>query len=141
MCEHHHEYTDDFHLRTRVAKPTEFCPVFIQGMADRMATSFHKYGPLVEAPRGLKAIRQPDNIRRRLALYEETGNTEWLMDIANFAMIEFMMPAHPDAHYRPTDSDESPGLTTASGVQTQKSHRERALDQVSGSLRQKREGD
>ena len=24
-------------------------------------------------------------------------------------MIEFIAPAHPDAHYRQTDSDESPG--------------------------------
>jgi len=25
-------------------------------------------------------------------------------------MIEFMYPQHPDAHFRATDSDESPGI-------------------------------
>lgn len=29
---------------------------------------------------------------------------------ANFAMIEYMHPSHPQAHFRATGSDESPGL-------------------------------
>lgn len=44
------------------------------------------------------------NIRKRLEKYEETGNTEFLADIANFAMIEFMCPSIPGAHYEKTDS-------------------------------------
>ena len=43
------------------------------------------------------------NIRKRLDKYEETGNTEFLADIANFAMIEFMCPSIPGAHYEKTD--------------------------------------
>lgn len=37
------------------------------------------------------------------------GNTEYLVDAANFLMIEFMHPAHPKAHYRATDKEGSPG--------------------------------
>jgi len=33
-----------------------------------------------------------------------------LADVANFAMIEFMYPQHPNAYFKPTDSNESPGL-------------------------------
>ena len=86
---------------------SEFSVDFIRGMLDRMAVSFHKYGPLRDAyPHKVDAVK---SLRERLAKYEETGNTEWLMDVANFAMIEFMRPGHDDAHFRPTDSDESPG--------------------------------
>ena len=35
------------------------------------------------------------NIKKRLAKYLETGNTEFLADIANFAMIEYMYPSLP----------------------------------------------
>lgn len=35
--------------------------------------------------------------------YEVTGNTEFLADVANFAMIEFMYPQKEGAKYQPTD--------------------------------------
>lgn len=86
---------------------TEFSEKFVKGMQDRMIVSFHKYGAVADAyPDKVNAI---ESLKKRLALYEEDGNTEWLMDVGNFAMIEFMFPAHPKAHFRPTDSDESPG--------------------------------
>lgn len=44
------------------------------------------------------------------------------MDVANFAMIEFMLPRHPDAHYRPTDSHESPGRTRTDGRDAGQKH-------------------
>jgi hypothetical protein len=86
---------------------------FLQGMADRMGVSFHKYGKVADAyPIHVDAI---DSLMQRLRKYRETGNTEWLMDVANFAMIEFMCPAHDNAHYAPTDSDQSPGRAVTHG--------------------------
>lgn len=86
---------------------SEYSEQFLQGMKDRMEVSFHKYGPVAEAfPHRVHAI---ESLRVRLKLYEETGNTEWLMDVANFAMIEFMHPRHPKAHFQGTDDDASPG--------------------------------
>ena len=35
---------------------------------------------------------------------------EFLVDIANFAMLEYMFPSFDDAKYTGTDSDKSPGL-------------------------------
>lgn len=91
---------------------------FLQGMADRMSTSFFKYGRVAEAyPKRVNALA---SLATRLDRYETSGNTEWLMDVANFAMIEFMCPAHPSAHYKPTDSKASPGRVwhgEAQGVQ------------------------
>lgn len=86
---------------------SEFSREFAQGMADRMAVSYCKYGRAAEAyPSRVDAIK---SLHQRLERYAETGNTEWLMDVANFAMIEFMRPRHEKAHYRATDSKESPG--------------------------------
>lgn len=72
---------------------------FIQGMLNRMIHGFHKYSDLkrkVDAPDSIKCLKQ------RLKNYSETGNTEWLIDVANFAMMEFMRPRHKKAHFRPT---------------------------------------
>jgi hypothetical protein len=86
---------------------TEFSCPFVQGMADRMAVSYCKYGAVAQAyPSRVDAIA---SLKQRLERYERDGNTEWLMDVANFAMIEFMRPRHPKAHFRATDSKESPG--------------------------------
>lgn len=85
----------------------EYSIKFLQGMLNRMFVSFFKYGKVRQAyPSKVNAI---DSLRLRLHKYEVTGNTEYLMDVANFAMIEFMYPAHPQAHFEATDSDKSPG--------------------------------
>ena len=86
---------------------TEYSQQFIQGMIDRMGASFHKYGAVADAyPKKINALK---SLEARLDKYRITGNLEWLIDAANFAMIEFMCPSHEEAHFRPTDSRESPG--------------------------------
>ena len=86
---------------------SEFSNKFAEGMYNRMATSFFKYGKVKEAyPHKVDAI---ECLKVRLDNYQKTGNTEWLMDVANFAMIEYMHPKHPKAHFIATDSDDSPG--------------------------------
>ena len=86
---------------------TEFSQLFVQGMADRMAMSFFKYGAIAEAyPHRVDAI---GSLELRLKRYKMTGNTEELMDVANFAMIEFLRPRHPGASFTPQDSRDSVG--------------------------------
>lgn len=93
---------------------SEFSIPYVQGMADRMGFSYGKYGEVAKAyPEKVNAI---ESLKQRLKRYEEDGNTEWLMDVGNFAMIEFMHPRHPQAHYRPTDSKESPGRQWNNGA-------------------------
>ncbi len=80
---------------------------FVEKMRRRMLTSFYKYGPVKAGyPKNVDAI---SSLKLRLDTYAETGNTEYLIDAANFAMIEFMLPRHKKAHFNPTDSDGSPG--------------------------------
>lgn len=93
---------------------SEFSLEFVQGMANRMAVSYHKYGAIADAyPNRVDAVA---SLKQRLEKYAETGNTEFLIDAANFAMIEFLCPAIPDATFTPTDSDASPGRTTTDGL-------------------------
>lgn len=101
---------------------TEFDEKFIEYMRNRMIFSFHKYGPLADAyPAKVDAIA---SLEKRLAKYKETGNAEWLVDVCNFAMIEFMRPRHPNAHFEATDSHASPGRINAAGQQTWKNNDE-----------------
>ncbi len=92
---------------------SEYNETFLQGMLDRMAVSYHKYGPVAEGyPDRVDAL---ESLRLRIERYLETRNTEFLIDAANFCMIEFMHPRLEGAHFEPTDSSESPGRVTASG--------------------------
>lgn len=95
------------------APATEFSDVFVQRMRNCMSVSFFKYGPVAAAyPEKVDAL---ESLQMRLERYVDTGNTEFLVDAANFAMIEFMHPRHPNAFYKATDSKESPGRATADG--------------------------
>ena len=83
---------------------SEDSPEFHKRMQQAMTVSYHKYGPVKDAyPHKVNAIA---SLKKRLALYEDTGNADYLVDIANFAMIEFMLPAHPENHDTPTDGGE-----------------------------------
>lgn len=77
---------------------------FLQGMLDRRAVSFYKYGSAHSNK--FDFLR---DIPVRIGKYKSTGNTEWLIDVAVYACLEFMNPSIEDAHFRPTDSRESPG--------------------------------
>ncbi len=94
---------------------TEFSQKFVQGMANRTVVSYFKYGAVPDAVGKVDFIA---SLYKRLGMYAETGNTEWLMDVGNFAMFEFMHPGHPQAHFKATDADESPGRLTVNGETT-----------------------
>jgi hypothetical protein len=105
----------DIHVKL-LAPDTEFSATFVQGMANRMTVSYFKYGAVADGyPTHVDAV---SSLTQRLDEYRRTGNTEFLIDAANFAMIEFMHPAVPGAEFHGTDSDQSPGRTTANGAVT-----------------------
>lgn len=43
---------------------------------------------------------------RRLERYRETGNLEFLVDVANLCLVEFETSAHPLKHFEATDDGE-----------------------------------
>ena len=107
---------------------SEFSEEFVQGMADRSATSFYKYGSAKDAfPNRTNAL---ESAKQRIKLYRKggwvkgqyikAGNTEYLMDAANFLMFEFMYPAVRGARFEPTDSSGSPGRVLTNGEISEK---------------------
>lgn len=81
---------------------------FVAKMERAIETSHYKYGWMSDTyPELAQAVKC---IQERVDLYNKTHNLEYLVDIANFAMIEYKHPSYPDASYTPQDSDKSPGL-------------------------------
>lgn len=83
---------------------TEYSERFDKIRKDMMVVSYYKYGPMRDNYEKYKCMDALGNIEKRIAKYKETGNTEFLADVANFAMIEFMYPSVPGAKYIPTDN-------------------------------------
>lgn len=83
---------------------TEYNEQFDNIRKNMMVMSFYKYGLLSDNYKKEKTIDAIASLEKRLVKYKETGNTEFLADIANFAMIEFTYPQHSNPHYKPTDS-------------------------------------
>jgi hypothetical protein len=81
---------------------TEFSEPFVEGMRNRMVVSFYKYGHVADAAGKVNMIA---SLNDRLRKYAETKNTEYLIDAANFAMIEFMHPSVEGAFFAGTDDD------------------------------------
>ena len=87
---------------------TEYSIEFDKLRQNRSVTSFYKYGPIA-VNYGEKLTDSLGTMELCLNKYKKTGNTEYLVDAANYLMFEFMYPQHKDAHFKPTDSSESAG--------------------------------
>lgn len=102
------------YLESAGVPATEFDPEFVVRMMSAMMVSFHKYGRVADAyPLKFSAA---DDVRARMSKYRQTGNKHFLVDAANFAMIEAMHPGRKDgAEWAGNSAADSPGRTTASG--------------------------
>lgn len=86
----------------------DFSEAFITKMRNSIELSHYKYGWVAKTyPELAQAVKC---VQERLDRYIETHNLEYLVDVANFAMIEFKHPSFKDARYTPEDSSASPGL-------------------------------
>ena len=86
----------------------DFSESFISKMKNAIEMSHYKYGWASKTYPELAQARKC--VQERLDLYNKTHNKDYLVDIANFAMLEYLYPSYADAAYTPTDSDKSPGL-------------------------------
>ena len=82
---------------------TEYSKTFDDKRKALICQSYYKYS---KASRNLDAI---GSLKKCLAKFEETGNTEYLCDVANYAMFRFMFPQNGE-HFKNTDSDGSAGI-------------------------------
>lgn len=100
---------------------TEYSFQFDKLRQDMMATSFYKYGKVEEnAKNGTTDFTKSLDIRYEK--FKQTKNTEYLADIANICMMIYMYPQYFGCYYKPTDSNESPGID-GMGVQELKDYK------------------
>lgn len=76
---------------------------FCQMMADRiMVGAFrHEEG---KDNFGIPIQDYHKRLKSKLRLYETTGNLEYLIDVANYAALEFYNSLHPNQHHKHLDS-------------------------------------
>ena len=85
--------SDKYKHRAKLAK-------FMQFMANRIMFGMYRYaGAEFNASQDYR-----DRIDRSLARYDETGNTEFLVDAANYCWLELENPLHPNTHFKATDA-------------------------------------
>jgi hypothetical protein len=80
---------------------TEWNPEIDELCKNRMVQGFYTYGPRVENYGG-GLVNARKQIEKYLDKYDKTGNKEYLLDVRNFAMIEFDFPSHPNPHFEVT---------------------------------------
>lgn len=82
-------------------RETEWNPEFVTRMQNRLVMGSFRYGLWVRPEKWDSDFIA--GIRKKLVAYEESGNTEHLVDVGNYALLEFTRPKHPDAHFRAED--------------------------------------
>ena len=87
----------------------EYSERFDELRKNRVKTSFYKYGSarINYGERLVDALQSADNCVKK---YIATGNTEYLLDAANYLMFEYMYPRRKGAFFRATESHESAGI-------------------------------
>lgn len=88
---------------------SEYSTKFDELRKNRVETSYFKYG---SAKKNFSTgnVNALETMKLCVEKYQDTGNTEFLCDAANYLMFEFMYPRHEKAHFRATDSSESAGI-------------------------------
>lgn len=80
---------------------------FLQKMRNRAMFAFFRYGGS-NLTNGL-VFDQVEEAGKKITRYLRTGNTENLVDAANYCMVAYMSDNHPDKHFE--SQDDSPHAT------------------------------
>ena len=87
----------------------EYSSEFDKLRKSRVELSYFKYGP-ARKNFGEGLVSALGSLDLCIDKYKKTGNTEYLVDAANYLMFEFMYPSIKGAHFKATDSSESAGI-------------------------------
>lgn len=86
---------------------TEWLPDFENYMRARLVMGALRYGRnFSNRPKNKPQYDRLASARKRLDLYEQTGNDEILVDVANLMMLEYGEGIHPTKHFRAQDEGE-----------------------------------
>ena len=85
----------------------EYSEQFDKERKHRVEVSFYKYGP-ARKNFGEGRVDAIGSLELCLDKFKKTHNTEYLLDIANYAMFRYMFPM-PGESFKQTDSNASAG--------------------------------
>lgn len=108
--------------------PAEYSDKFDELRQNRVQVSYHKYGSAKDNF-GEKLVNALETCQLCIEKYKKTGNTEYLVDAANYLMFEYMYPQRKDAYFRATDSGESAGIV---GLSIKQLHEDRYFENMLG---------
>ena len=100
------EYDKPTHSLEQLQR-TEWSTEFEHLMRNRLIMGALRYGCMGHGsvPKGKPVYDRCESIRQRLLRYETTGNAEWLVDIANMALLMFEERVHPRHNFTHIDGD------------------------------------
>lgn len=84
---------------------SEWSPNFEQLMRNRLIMGALRYGLLNDTANKPSYDRMA-SIKKRADKYAETGNLEFLVDMANLCLLEFEEGQHPNKHFHAVDDGE-----------------------------------
>jgi hypothetical protein len=86
----------------------EYSTEFDKLRQNRVLMSFYKYGP-VRDNYNTGRVDAIGSLERALEKFKKTKNTEYLVDVANYAMFRYMFPM-PGEFFKPTESKDTAGV-------------------------------
>lgn len=81
---------------------SEWSHEFERLMRNRLVMGALRYGLLRR--KDSKIYDRVGSMMRRLKKYQETGNKEFLVDVANLCLVKFVCCKHPNAHFHSQDN-------------------------------------
>ena len=88
----------EIRLFCSIKKKAPFDPKFFQMMINRLLVGSYRHG---------KNTKEQNYLTRLYAAvdhYVVSGNQEFLVDAANYALLECLHPSHPASHFKSSDS-------------------------------------
>ena len=85
-------------------KEMQISEEFLQKMRNRAVFAFYRYGGSNQY--NGRRFDQVEEAFKKLSRYLRTGNTENLVDAANYCMVAYMSDFHPNKHFK--SQDDSP---------------------------------
>jgi hypothetical protein len=83
---------------------SQWCDKFDELRRNRMVLGTYRYGDYKKEK--IAKYNRIESAISRLKKYQATGNSEFLLDVANLCMIEFDVPNHKNAHFESIDDGE-----------------------------------